>query len=59
MKIQKDHLYSSFRVGVPVYKKYNIMDADLWPEDTVINHFSNLQHRQPQLQRALQEEKQP
>lgn len=57
MKTQKDHIYSSFRLGVPVDKKHSIMDADLWPEGTVINHFLNIQRRQPQLQKTLQEGK--
>lgn len=59
MKTQKDHIYSSFRIGVPVDEKHRIMDADLWPEGTVINHFLNIQRRQSQLQKTLQEGKKP
>ena len=43
MKTKKDHLYSSFKLGVPGDKKSLIMNADLWPCGTIINHFQNLQ----------------
>lgn len=57
MKTHKDHIYSSFRLGVPTDKKLSILDAELWPEGTVINHFLNIQRRQHQLQNTLQPRK--
>lgn len=49
MKTKKHKQISSFKLGVPNDLKDKVMDPDLWPVGTTINHFINLQRRQTQM----------
>nr|CAI5837104.1 unnamed protein product [Callosobruchus analis] len=43
MKTKKEKYVSSFRLAVPYCDREKYLDPKLWPTDTLINHFMNLQ----------------
>ncbi|KAG5884248.1 hypothetical protein JTB14_011737 [Gonioctena quinquepunctata] len=47
MNTGKDKFESSFKISAPANRKKEVMSSDLWPSGITINHFLNLQRRQP------------